>query len=332
MIRADLEGMRDWYAGCIFWCTLAVAAGCAMEFPEVIHEFRPQLFAKKYEKLIQLLSTAGLMLVVLGLAGELCFEHWRAGYEGLLERYNDILLEDAERHTADAQLEAGNAKLSADEAALAATRANNEANSAAFRVDVISREADQIGEGLRKTQSSLAWQGPRFNAINANLSQFDRLKQFPGQSFIASVCWGQYIYRGDQEMTNTSGTLSNALTASGWRRDDLSPSLVMEKNCGTIGEGILVFVRDDAPERTKNAAKMLGAVIDEVMKQVIPVSFLNAKAREYMGLTQMPSDTIDIRVSMHPMQPTGPGIDDLNLLKSDTQNLNPRPRKNHKNP
>jgi hypothetical protein len=45
LIRADLISHRDWYAGCIFWSTLAVVIGCAMEVPEVLHELWPNLFS-----------------------------------------------------------------------------------------------------------------------------------------------------------------------------------------------------------------------------------------------------------------------------------------------
>jgi len=84
-----------------------------------------------------------------------------------------------------------------------------------------------------------------------------------------------------------------------------------------------IFVREDAPKQTKDAAKMLRAVVDKVLEQVNAMIPLDAKGLAYMGLTAMPPNTIVIRVSMHPMLRGGPAIDDLKLLKSDKPNPHP---------
>jgi hypothetical protein len=115
LIRVDLISQRDWFAECIFWSTLAVVIGCAMEVPEVLHELWPKLFAQKRERLIKIVASIGLGFVVLGVAGELCFEHGRAGYESLLQNFDNILLVDAERRTASAQKEAEDAAVEAGE-------------------------------------------------------------------------------------------------------------------------------------------------------------------------------------------------------------------------
>jgi hypothetical protein len=115
LIRSDLISQRDWFADCIFCSTLAVVIGCAMEVPEVLHELWPKLFAQERERLIKIVASIGLGFVVLGVAGELCFEHGRAGYEGLLQNFDNILLVDAERHAASAQKEAEDAAVEAGE-------------------------------------------------------------------------------------------------------------------------------------------------------------------------------------------------------------------------
>jgi hypothetical protein len=119
LTRSSLEGMRDWYANCIFWSTVAVILGCAMEVPEVLHELWPNLFAQRAARVIKIISSIGLFFVVLGVSGELVFEHWRSGYEELLQQFDNVLLVDAERHAALAQEEAGDARDSATVAAAA---------------------------------------------------------------------------------------------------------------------------------------------------------------------------------------------------------------------
>jgi hypothetical protein len=142
MVRADLINQRDWYASCIFWSTLAVVVGCAMEVPEVLHELWPRLFAERFARPIKWVASIGLGFVVLGIAGELCFEHWRSGYEGLLV--------DAERQISSSELQAGDAKYSAEKAAVAADRANLSAGAAVKTAG----DANLLAEGARKEADS----------------------------------------------------------------------------------------------------------------------------------------------------------------------------------
>jgi hypothetical protein len=144
MYRADLEAMRDWYATCIFWSTSAVVVGCAMEVPEVLNEVWPDLFAKKFNKPIKIVSSIGLLFVILGVAGELSFEHWRSGYEELLQHFDEASLADAELHAAFAQQEAGDAKDSANKAADASERADGSATNAVNLASGARKEADSF--------------------------------------------------------------------------------------------------------------------------------------------------------------------------------------------
>ena len=62
---------------------------------------------------------------------------------------------------------------------------------------------------------------------------------------------------------------------------------------------------------------MLRSVIDTVLEQATVLIPLDAKGLKVMRLTNMQPDTIDILVHMHAMRPSGPGIDDVKLLKAD---------------
>lgn len=143
MCRSDLESLRDRYATCIFWSTAAVAVGCAMEVPEVIHELWTNLFPAKFERLIKAVSSVGLLLVILGVGGELAFDHWRSAYEDLLQTFNNVLLVDAELQAVAAQHDAGNARDAANEAEEAAGQARKEAES----VFAIAAQANESARG-----------------------------------------------------------------------------------------------------------------------------------------------------------------------------------------
>ncbi len=163
MSRASLEGMRDWYANCIFWSTFAVIVGCALEVPEVLDQLWPSLFDRRFERLIKMVSSIGLLFVVLGVSGELAFEHWRSGYEELLQEFDNVLLVDAETHAALAQQDAGDAKDSAKNAAAASVRATSSAKAAsAASTDAIRdasaarKEADSFEQNIAAANKTAA--------------------------------------------------------------------------------------------------------------------------------------------------------------------------------
>ena len=144
MSRTDLEGLRDWYASCIFWSTAAVVAGCALEVTEVLHELWDDMFPTKFVRPIKVISSIGLLLVVLGVAGELTFEHWRSRYEGQLQNFGNVLL-------ASAQQNAGDAKDSAVQAAIASDRANTSANAAGEKAE---RAESDLAEALNRAAAA----------------------------------------------------------------------------------------------------------------------------------------------------------------------------------
>jgi len=154
--RADLEGMRDWYATCIFWSTLAVVVGCAMEVPEVMHELWPKLFPARFDRRIKVVSSIGLLFVVLGVGGELGFEHWRSGYEGLLQTFDNVLLTNAELHAASAQQAAGDARDSANEAAYASSLAKGSAANAVNLATSARKEADTFEKDIVSAKQQAA--------------------------------------------------------------------------------------------------------------------------------------------------------------------------------
>jgi hypothetical protein len=125
----------------------------------------------------------------------------------------------------------------------------------------------------------------------------------------------------------TAQTLASVLQRSEWKmesvpvRNTSSPGtlfVVVDDSCGTIGYGASVFIRNDAPERTRDAAKSLQAVIDDVLLQSIPASEMPPRFLSLQNqgdIHMLEADVLKVEVRMHPLSPFGPSPDDTNLLK-----------------
>lgn len=148
--------MRDWYATCVFWSTIAVIVGCAIEAPEVIHEVWPTLFAERFDRAIKVASSVGLLLVVLGVSGELTFEHWRSAYQEQLQFLDDTFLTEAQQRAATAELDAGDAERSAEDAADASNKAIGNAAKASQLATDARQEADGFEKDIVNAKSTAA--------------------------------------------------------------------------------------------------------------------------------------------------------------------------------
>lgn len=315
-IRNDLQSWRTLFFNWLLVTTGIVAIGVIMEAPEIWYEVGTAILGLRRKKtehrhappLVTISAAIGWLLIVLGVVGELFTDGLVSWADAKLQNFDEIVLEDTLRT-------AGNARESAIDAADAAARAVTGEEMASERLDKARREIDAAQLALEK---QLTWQGPRWVVINANRALFKaHLQQFSGQSFVWSICWGQYMSRGDQEISTAANSLAMNLADSGWKPEPPSGAPTMDRSCGTIGEGVSFFIRSDAPKRTQDAAKMLLAVTDTVLKQGDVVSPLDARGLQDMRLTTMQPDTIDILVKMHTLRPSGPTADDVRLLKGD---------------
>jgi hypothetical protein len=301
-----------------------VAVGVALEGPELLHEMWPRLFTcftrgsvqriRKFKRIIKKVGLWGWLLVVVGIVGEGIFEALQNRAEGQLQTFNDILLADAQRN-------AGNARASAIDAANAAQKAIDS-----------ERELQAMATTLRKqieaAHKKQVWLGERSIIIIGKQKEFEQhLTQFKGQRVIFTVCGGQFWFRGDQEIMETAQSLASALQRAEWKMESVpvrntSPPgtlfVVIDDLCGTIGYGASIFFRNDAPERTRDAAKSLQAVIDDVLLQYglaseMPPNLLVLKNQSDVHM--LGSDVLKVEVRMHPMSPSGPSLDDKKLLK-----------------
>ncbi len=314
-IRVDLRNIRDEYFVWLLILAGLVAIGVILEGPEIIQEIRHLLdrlknwgrtrlkldsrsgmpIAKKEHKLdrVKLFGALGWALVSVGVGGEFVCDKLVSDADALLQHFNEILLTETQRETARANERAGNALMQAASADAHTLR------------EIAARLA---------LEKQLLWAGPRFLFVQAAHADFNRyLKRFNGQNAIVTACGGQFFSRGDQEIMLTAGSLNMALKEAGWKVDNLHPPTI-DQGCPTIGEGVSVNVSSEASKGTKDAATKLVAVIDKVLRQITGVIPLNPTVFKLNGAPLAP-ETIEIAVRMHPMVPTGPGIEDERALK-----------------
>lgn len=267
LIRADLISHRDWYAGCIFWSTLAVVVGCAMEVPEVLHELWSRLFPKKSERLIKIVASIGLGFVVLGVAGELGFEHWRAAYEGLLQNFENILLVDAERHAASAQEDAGDAATSAKiahkESVAATAAAGNALNIASgarreadsFKGDIVSAKTQaadaetRLADATRRTlrlEQELTWRivtADQATKIKEYLAPYFFSPQFRGLKI--TFAYGVGDVEASEYADDLKAALSSALDGFGVTFEEPQEVLTMGGPGSHPTTGLIMGVRQN---------------------------------------------------------------------------------------
>jgi len=213
-----------------------------MEVPEVLHQLWPSLFDQRFERLIKMVSSIGLLFVVLGVSGELAFEHWRSGYEELLQEFDNVLLVDAETRAALAQQDAGDAKDSATDAATASVRATISAKAASRAAS----DAVKLASGARKEADSFEQDIVSANKTAASAEQhladaqreaaqaeieLNRIRTPRSISYEPSVVAALVPFKGteytlsvfqDEEAFQMAKTVDRILGAAGWIRKEPS--------------------------------------------------------------------------------------------------------------
>jgi hypothetical protein len=296
-----------------FFCTVVVIAGCVGEYiAEFTDILRGQIAKQKLARLSLIILTAGI-------AGELLTGIQSSIISGSVIANLGTSVRDA-RQSADgalADLQAANKRMSeigqkTRDAAVSAREANDAERE-------LEARATQLGNQLDASEKRLAWLSPRDTLIIERQKEFKKfLSQFKGQKVSVTVCGGQFLPRGDQELMLAASGIRIALRdAAQWQVEGFSfPAIttpLVDQSCPIIGEGASVFIREDSPATERKAAVFLEAILDDVLSQSIPVSNLPIRWFSVNG-QPYPSDTIKVEVRMHPMRPTGPSRDDLKLL------------------
>ncbi len=194
-IRSDLQSFAGSY---LFWLIASsgiVALGVAMEGPEIIHDvakalrrcFRKQKNHREREAApwITLLGAVGWLLIVFGVVGEGWFEFRQNQAEGLLGTFNEIILSDAQRESAEATERASDANERATENESEARKLEKDTESEKLKAARLSIDLADAGKALEaekleriKVETVL---GPRWLTVDQ-------------QKAIGRACAGLYLY------------------------------------------------------------------------------------------------------------------------------------------
>jgi hypothetical protein len=155
MVREHLQDLSDVYFKWLLISTAVVVLGVILEIFEVIDDLRVWHRSRresthasdKPKTEVVLPSTLGLILVILGVAGEGVFEYFAAQADGTIRAFDNILIVDTERQTAEiyeraaiAMAEAGRAEERAGEAEERALAASNKTDREALQREKLGEE------------------------------------------------------------------------------------------------------------------------------------------------------------------------------------------------
>ena len=244
-----LESSLDRWGGWILASTAVVVIGLAVEYWEPIRDFiklwrRPgAAFPRK-----KLAELVGGILITLGVAGELGFTYKASRVESALRENN---------HKIEESLNA-----SADSAAKAADRANKSADAVGKKADALDIRLEVAAKRLGILEEDITAEGPRWILLEkAGPGLVKNLVSFARQRVRLFVC-GQ-LGSQDGETLSTWGAIAQMLSTDGakWKVehggleyfDRCSPSGAQPQ-----GQGIMVFVNQQASGSTMEAAEALG--------------------------------------------------------------------------
>ena len=256
LIRADLQNRRDSYFGWLVFSSVVVVLGVIFEVPEVAYEsvdIFPRILSRMFHRnfrneepererhtpdWVKLLALVGLILVVLGVAGEGFAEAYVSRADSTLQTFNDILLGNTIR-------EAGLALERAAEANQQSERLRGETEQA--RNDVEKERLARL-----KIEEAVAWR-------RLSKTQKDevgtRLKLFAGQLAV-------FTYNINDIEASTFGLdIASALQSGHWTVSEPQPILDLAEGPVPFGTnppletGVLIVSTEDAASR--NAADAL---------------------------------------------------------------------------
>lgn len=170
-------------------------------------------------------SSVGLILVIIGLAGEGCFEGLLSWTDGLIEKFDAIELEAVETHVGDAKT---SSKIAEDAAAHATDSAKNAeliAHSARKEADSFEKDIVSAKEQAATAESHLTEALQRSAAATAELEKIktprsltniqqlvSTLQQFSGTEYtFSAVC-------PDEECFTLLKSVDDVLHRAGWNR------------------------------------------------------------------------------------------------------------------
>jgi hypothetical protein len=267
MVRQSLAGKSDKWFHWLVVSSVVVGVGVFLEAPEATIVLKRWWALRRGKEVIPEnekswaipASYLGLLLVVVGVAGEGIFEFLASNADTKIRQYDEQILTDA-------TLKAGSAKDSSEAAAVAAGHAEDASGKAAdtsAKATASASSALSLAAGARKEADSFEkdivsakQQAARAEEKLADRSLTDQqqkvisdgLNKFPGQEYKVVAYWDS------QESLGIANRIHQSLQMAHWTY--LPPPSTGVALMGGI-VGIQVWHHPDAAETTKEAAKLL---------------------------------------------------------------------------
>jgi len=301
-IREELQRTSHTFFLWVLISAFVVAAGVALEGPELLHEMWPRLFApftkgsvtriRKFKRFIKKIGFGGWLLVVVGIVGEGIFEALQNRAEGQLQTFNDILLADAQRQSSVANERANGAYERAAETEREASQENERAagtEKQASEENARAAEALKAAEVARKTAEGFALQIAQANkeakdadarAAEANeTAERERLARLQLEARLADR-----VITPDQQrrITEAFAPMRGQTVDIVILGDSREINTVVDAILGSIqkagvlrnfshpfsgggAEGVVVGIRADAPDEDKRAGVQLITILRETL-------------------------------------------------------------------
>lgn len=322
LVRASIQHLVDRYFGGLKASTIAVVIGVSLELPDIYYEIvewfrkRRGLVISEKRGLIVLLSSVGLLFVILGVAGEYLFESMTSQAEGYLRSFDETLLANTQQETSRAYERAANAAREAEAANVKAGELEKEAAEERKRASSLEREAEELRKGNLVTEARLIKANQDLeNEKQQRLAMEESLAPRelpivccgPASNFLPLVPFRPMNvtieYVPDAEAKRAADEISGFLSTAGWTVVPPSPNarlnagyydgVIVEYYSGRSYVGGMPIYRNQADsERCSGAASQLLAIL---------------KANDWVARTdvggdysELPLSTIKIDVGMKP--------------------------------
>lgn len=163
LIRSNLEDFREIWFMWLLIATGLVVVGLLFEAPEIWHETigairelrqsgKPK---NEMPAWIKLFGMVGWLLIVLGVGGEFITDTFVSRADGYVQKFDEILLADAQRQAGDAAISARTARQEADAAGKAASKAQGKAELAESSSQQAGRDAHGAQQDAAKVRTDL---------------------------------------------------------------------------------------------------------------------------------------------------------------------------------
>jgi hypothetical protein len=286
LIRSGLEAYRESWFAWLLVSTALVVVGLWFEFPEIWHESVEALSSlrsspkprREISPWMKLAGTLGWVLIVVGVTGEFVADSFVSKADGFVQKFDEILLADAQRGSSLAreraaaayeravvtEHEAAEENRLASESLDAAENARLKAEAARAKAEGLELQIAQSNEraahaeqqaeeehaARTKLEQKLTWR----SVTNEQAERIARkLRPFPGQQF------DFVTYNNEGECLNFQNVLYRLFLHSGWTLDP-------KRQWGmliTLIVGLEVEISEGADEQVNHAASTLVKALND---------------------------------------------------------------------